>query len=78
MINFHAPGSGSAFPIRIRIQDSQMNAEPGGSGSTTVTTLAETIKYLCGILVTTVLFMPKKEAIPDYVPYTTTCEQQPE
>jgi hypothetical protein len=27
-VNFHAPGSGSAFPIRIRIQDSQMNKDP--------------------------------------------------
>jgi hypothetical protein len=28
LVNFHAPGSGSAFPIRIRIQDSRMNADP--------------------------------------------------
>jgi hypothetical protein len=25
---FHASGSGSAFPIRIRIQNKQMNADP--------------------------------------------------
>ncbi len=29
-------GSGSAFPIRILIQDCQMNADPCGSGSTTL------------------------------------------
>jgi hypothetical protein len=29
-------GSESAVPIRIRIPDSQMNADPGGSGSTTL------------------------------------------
>ncbi len=34
---FPYPGSGSAFPIRIRIHDSQMNADPCGSGSTTLT-----------------------------------------
>ncbi len=28
LVNLHAPGSGSAFPIRIRIQNSQMNADP--------------------------------------------------
>jgi|688.fasta_scaffold311301_2 hypothetical protein len=28
--------SGSAFPIRIRIQDSQINVDPCGSGSTTL------------------------------------------
>ncbi len=33
LAKFRAPGSGSAFPIRIRIQDSQKNADPGGSGS---------------------------------------------
>ncbi len=36
LVNFHAPGSGSAFPIRIHIQDSQMNADLCGSGSTTL------------------------------------------
>jgi hypothetical protein len=25
---FHAPGSGTAFPIRIRIQDNKINADP--------------------------------------------------
>ncbi len=28
LLNSHAPGFVSAFPIRIRIQDSQMNADP--------------------------------------------------
>ncbi len=28
LINFHAPGSGSAFLICIQIQDSQTNADP--------------------------------------------------
>ncbi len=28
LVNFHAPESGSVFPIRIRIQDNQMNADP--------------------------------------------------
>jgi hypothetical protein len=28
LANFDAPESGSAFPIRIRAQDSQMNADP--------------------------------------------------
>jgi hypothetical protein len=28
LFNFHAPGSGSAFPIRIMIRDSQINADP--------------------------------------------------
>jgi hypothetical protein len=27
-VNFHAPESGSAFQIRVRIQDSQTNADP--------------------------------------------------
>jgi hypothetical protein len=36
LANFHAPGSGSAFPTRIRINSSQMNADPGGSGSGTL------------------------------------------
>jgi hypothetical protein len=27
-VHFHAPGSGSAFPITIGIQDSQINADP--------------------------------------------------
>ncbi len=38
VVNFHAPRSGSAFPVRIRIQDSQINADPcrSGSGSTTL------------------------------------------
>ncbi len=28
LVNFHASGSGSAFPVRIWIQDRQMNADP--------------------------------------------------
>jgi len=34
LVNFDAPGSGSAsaFPIRLRIQDSQMNADPQHRG----------------------------------------------
>jgi hypothetical protein len=28
LVNFHAPESGTAFPLRIRIQDSQMNVDP--------------------------------------------------
>jgi hypothetical protein len=28
LVNFNVPGSGSAFPIRIWIQDSQINADP--------------------------------------------------
>ncbi len=28
MVNFHATGSGSAFLIQTRIQDSQINADP--------------------------------------------------
>jgi hypothetical protein len=28
LVNFHAPGSGSAFQKRIRIQNSQINADP--------------------------------------------------
>jgi hypothetical protein len=28
LVNFHAPKSGSAFSIRIRTQDSQINADP--------------------------------------------------
>ncbi len=31
---FHAPESGSAFPVRIRIQDSQISGDWCGSGST--------------------------------------------
>ncbi len=27
LVSFHASGSGSAFPIRIRIQDSQVSAD---------------------------------------------------
>jgi hypothetical protein len=34
LVHFQAPGSGSAFPIRIRIQGSQINADPCGSEST--------------------------------------------
>ncbi len=38
LVNFHAPGSGSAYPIRFRNRDSQMNVlvDPCGSGSTTL------------------------------------------
>jgi hypothetical protein len=36
LVKIHAPGPGSAFPIRIRIQDSQIYADPSGSGSTTL------------------------------------------
>jgi hypothetical protein len=36
LAKIHAPGSGSAFPIPIRIQESQINADPSGSGSTTL------------------------------------------
>jgi hypothetical protein len=28
LVDFHAPGSGSALQIRIRIQDSQINEDP--------------------------------------------------
>jgi hypothetical protein len=28
LVSFHVPESGYAFPLRIRIQDSQMNADP--------------------------------------------------
>jgi hypothetical protein len=42
MVNFYAPGSGSALPIRIRIQESQINADPCGSGSTTLTRIKNT------------------------------------
>ncbi len=35
LLDFQAPGSGSAFPIRIRIRDSQINADPD-TGSTTL------------------------------------------
>jgi hypothetical protein len=28
LVSFHAPGSGSAFPIRIRIQDGQLSSDP--------------------------------------------------
>jgi hypothetical protein len=28
LVNFHSPGSGSAFLIQIQIQDSQVNADP--------------------------------------------------
>ncbi len=34
--SFHAPGSGSAVPLRIQIQDNQVKADPCGSGSTTM------------------------------------------
>ncbi len=44
LVNFHPPGSGSAFPIRIWIQDSQMNADPCGSGSTIL------LQRLCRLL----------------------------
>ncbi len=36
LVNFHAPGSGSGFPLRSRNQDSQINADPWGSGSKTM------------------------------------------
>jgi hypothetical protein len=38
LVNFHAPesGSGSTLPVRIRIQDSQMNADLCGSGPKTL------------------------------------------
>ncbi len=33
MVHFGPPGSGSVFPMRIRIQPTKMNADPCGSGS---------------------------------------------
>ncbi len=36
LITFHAPGSESAFPIRIRIRDSQINVDFMQSGTTTL------------------------------------------
>ncbi len=40
LVNFDAPGGGAgpAYLIRIRIHDSQMNADPCGSGSTSGST----------------------------------------
>jgi hypothetical protein len=35
-VNFHVPGSGSAYPIWIQIQNRQINVNPCGSGSTTL------------------------------------------
>jgi hypothetical protein len=53
LANFHAPGTGSAFPVRIRIQDSKMNADPCGSGSTT---LEGSLLQLSGVLAKDNLF----------------------
>jgi hypothetical protein len=36
LVKFLSPGSGSAFPIRIRIQESKIYADPSGTGSTTL------------------------------------------
>jgi hypothetical protein len=49
-VNFLAPGSGSAFPIRIRIQESDIIADLYESGSTTL--VVTNFKYfmMCQVL----------------------------
>ncbi len=37
VVQFGPPGSGSVFPMRIRIQPTKMNADPCGSGSGSAT-----------------------------------------
>jgi hypothetical protein len=43
--HFGPPGSGSGFPMRIRIQPTKINADPCGSGSRS-TTLVHTYRQL--------------------------------
>jgi hypothetical protein len=44
LVNYHAPGSGSAFPIRI--QDRQMNADPSEFGSTILRQTYKSIRQI--------------------------------
>ncbi len=55
-------GSGSALPIRIRIQDSQIKADPCGSGSTTLVFIIFRRKFchFCKILLPYFLTDQKK------------------
>jgi hypothetical protein len=59
LVNFDAPGSGSgsAFPIRIRIKDNQINADPCGFGSTTLVRkfLKECLKFTTKIGIKSVI-----------------------
>jgi hypothetical protein len=51
LVNFLAPGSGTALPIRIRIriQESQINGDRCGSGSTTLVPYYTSNKCLCTV-----------------------------
>ncbi len=57
MVNFHAPGSGSAFPIWIRIQDIQIDADPSASGSMTLIGIEKYYVFLRGIFLDFSFFM---------------------
>ncbi len=57
MVNFHAPGCGSAFPIRIRIHESQTNADLCGSGSTTLIRIEKNYLFFTGFFLVFFLFL---------------------